>query len=522
MGADEEDDYSEIQSALSSIGLSAVLIFGATLLSQGLGFLTRVIMARYLPVDGYGDVVIGLSILNLFGLVALAGMPKTISRYIPRQETVDECRGVLVPAFQIVGILSISVSVIIFFSAESLGRVVFGNQNLVWIIQMFAGILPFYAMFKLCVGGFRGYETTYPRIITQNVLRPVFLLGGIVIFVSLGYGTTGIAIAHGAAFVGATVIGIAILLRIGDFDIRGFARRDPTGRYRELLAFSVPIAASGATNVIAQHSDLIILGIIKSSTDVGIYDVTYKMAIFLPLLFTPALGYLFQPIMSRFDANADLRRMDELYTVMTRWLVVAAFPVFALFFIFPEQSLGFIFGTNYQSGKTALQILLIGFMIGLLPGMTGNFLTAVGETKLLMFISVGTMLLNVAANIAFIPEFGIAGAAMATAIARVTYVTLQFYFIHRKYHISPFERNYVVPTVLMTGILLCINLFPVPFAGLNFVAAVAVAVCLGILYIGLFLVTRSVYPVELTLIDRLLEKIGVPFTISGHFDIFVR
>lgn len=45
MTADESIDSSEIQSALGSIGLSAALVFGATLLSQGLGFLTRVTMA---------------------------------------------------------------------------------------------------------------------------------------------------------------------------------------------------------------------------------------------------------------------------------------------------------------------------------------------------------------------------------------------------------------------------------------------------------------------------------------------
>ncbi|MFB6187851.1 MAG: flippase [Halobacteriaceae archaeon] len=484
MSSDGDIEYSEIQSALRSIGLSAALIFGATLLSQGLGFLTRVVMARYLPVDGYGNVVIGLSVLNLFGIAALVGMPNALSRYLPRQETTNERRSILVSTFQIVGVFSLTLAISVYLAADLLAILVFGDQGLVWIIRIFAGILPFYAMFRLSLGGFRGYEATYPRIILQNVLRPGLQLAGIVVFVLIGYGTTGIAFAYGIAFVG--------------------------------------VAASGAINMIAKHSDLIILGIYKPSSLVGIYDVTFKMAVFLPLLFTPALGYLFTPIMSRLDANTELQRMDELYTVMTRWLVVAAFPIFALLFMFPGQSLGFFFGANYQGGQTALRILLIGFMIGLLPGMTGNFLTAVGETKLLMFISTGTMLLNVVVNIVLIPSYGIVGAAIATASARTFNIIFQYYFIYRKYSVNPFDRKYIIPTILMTGLFVSLFLAPISFTTLNFIMAVPVAAGLGFVYIAFFLVTRSIYEVELLLVDELLKKIGVHISVSDYLQPFVR
>lgn len=522
MSSDGDIEYSEIQSALRSIGLSAALIFGATLLSQGLGFLTRVVMTRYLPVDGYGNVVIGLSVLNLFGIAALAGMPNALSRYLPRQETTNERRSILVSTFQIVGVFSLTLTISVYLAGDLLATLVFGDQRLVWIIRIFAGILPFYAMFRLSLGGFRGYEATYPRIILQNVLRPGLQLAGIVVFVLIGYGTTGIAFAYGIAFVGVAVIGIVILYRKSECHVRDLAQHGSTRRYRELLTFSVPLAASGAINMIAKHSDLIILGIYKPSSLVGIYDVSFKMAVFLPLLFTPALGYLFTPIMSRLDANTELQRMDELYTVMTRWLVVAAFPIFALLFMFPGQSLGFFFGANYQDGQTALRILLIGFMIGLLPGMTGNFLTAVGETKLLMFISTGTMLLNVVVNIVLIPSYGIVGAAIATASARTFNIIFQYYFIYRMYSVNPFDRKYIIPTILMTGLFVSLFLAPISFTTLNFILAVPVAAGLGLVYIAFFLVTRSIYEVELLLVDELLKKIGVHISVSDYLQPFVR
>lgn len=522
MSSDEDIDYSEIQSALGSIGLSAALIFGATMLSQGLGFLTRVTMARYLPVDGYGNVVIGLSLLNLVGIAALAGMPAALSRYLPRQETAAERQSILSSAIRIVGVLSVTIAVGIYLVAEPLATFVFRNADLVWIIRIFAGILPFYAIFKLSLGGFRGYEQTYPRILTQNVIRPGLQLAGIMAFVLLGYGTTGIAFAYAMAFVGVAAIGIVLLYRGTEFSISNLARPVSTERYRELLAFSVPLAASGAINVIAKHSDLILLGIFKSSTQVGRYEVAFRIAIFASLLFTPAIGYLFQPIMSRFHANGDHQRMDDLYTIATRWIVIATFPIFAFFFLFSDQTLGFFFGENYRAGQTALQILLMGFLISLLPGLTGNFLTAVGETKLLMYISAGTMFLNIVINVALIPVYGIVGAAIATATARTFNNTIESYFIYREHGLSPFDRNYVFPTSLMMGIFFSIYLAPISFDSLTFVEAIPVAIGLGLVFLVVLLGTRSIYAVELKLIDGLLERAGLQVSLSDYLRPFVR
>lgn len=517
-----ETDGSEIESALGSIGVSAVLIFGATLLSQGLGFLTRVTMARYLPVDGYGNVVIGISVMNLFGIAALVGLPAAVARFLPRKETATERRAILASAVQVTGVFSVLVASGVFLSAELVATRLFGNADLVGVIRIFAGILPFYSLFNLCLGGFRGYEQTYPRVITQNVLRPGIQLAGIVLFVTLGYGTMGIAFAYAVAFGVVSIVGFAFLYRGGQFSLRDVARYGSVDRYRELLAFSVPLAATGAIDIIAKQSDLIILGIIKSSTEVGLYEVAFRIAIFVSLLFTTAVGYLFQPIMSRFDVNSKQQQMDTLYTVATRWILVASFPVFALFFLFPSQTLVFFFGESYGAGQVPLQILLVGFIIALVPGLTSMFLTAVGETTLLMYISAATMIVNVVINVALIPAYGMVGAAIATATARTFNNTVQSYVIYRKYGVHPFHRDYVLPTALMGAIFVLLAVGPFPLDQLSFPLGVLVATGIGLVYLLLVCLTRSIFAVELTLLDALFDRVGVPITVSEYLDPFVR
>ncbi|MFB6187009.1 MAG: oligosaccharide flippase family protein, partial [Halobacteriaceae archaeon] len=181
-------------------------------------------------------------------------------------------------------------------------------------------------------------------------LRPGLQLAGIVLFVTLGYGTAGIAFAYAAAFVVVAVIGIALLYWLSEFSVQEVVKRGPVRRYRELLTFSVPLAASGAINVIAKHSDLIILGTFKSSSVVGLYEVAFRIGIMIPVLFMPAIGFLYQPIMSRLHSNGDEKEMGMLYVVATRWMVLGGAPLFALFFLFPEQTLTFLFGARYSAG----------------------------------------------------------------------------------------------------------------------------------------------------------------------------
>jgi len=522
MNSDENIDYSEIQSALESIGLSAVLIVGATLLSQGFGLLTRITMARYLPIDGYGNVVIGLSVLNLFGLVALAGMPAALSRYLPRQDTADERRSILSSAFQVAALLSASFAVGIYLTAQPLAMFVFGNEDLVEVIRIFAGILPFFVLLRLSLGGFRGYETTLPRILTQNVLRPGLQLAGVILFVGLGYGTTGIAFSYVAAFSVVSVVGLLLLYRVSEFSPSTFVQRQSIGQYRELLTFSIPLVASGAVNIIAKHSDIVILGIYKSSSQVGLYEVAFRIGLFIPTLFMPAIGFLYQPIMSRFHANNSLEKMSMLYTIATRWMVVGAFPVFVLFFMFPEQTLEFLFGPDYTSGRNAFRVLVVGFMIALFPGLNGPFLTAVGKTKLLMYISVANMFLNLSLNVVLIPSYGIIGAAVATISARIFVNATKSIFIYRIYGIHPVSRNYVLPTLLIGVVFISSLLSPVQFDSLTFLQGFVVAAGFGLLYLLFIFVTKSIYGVELELLKRLLEKAGIKRSIYDIFQRFVR
>jgi len=80
----------------------------------------------------------------------------------------------------------------------------------------------------------------------QNVLQPGLQFAGIVALVSIGYGTAEIAFACGMAFVAVAAVSIVLLYRGGEFSAGDLVRQGLIMRYRELLAFSVPLSCLGS------------------------------------------------------------------------------------------------------------------------------------------------------------------------------------------------------------------------------------------------------------------------------------
>ena len=73
-----KSEFSEIRGALDSIGLSAAIVFvgSGSIPSQAMSFGTRIVITRFLPVDSYGEIVLGITVLNILGIVSILGSAK--------------------------------------------------------------------------------------------------------------------------------------------------------------------------------------------------------------------------------------------------------------------------------------------------------------------------------------------------------------------------------------------------------------------------------------------------------------
>jgi O-antigen/teichoic acid export membrane protein len=88
-----------------------------------------------------------------------------------------------------------------------------------------------------------------------------------------------------------------------------------------------------------------------------------------------------------------------------------------------------IFGEVFLPAYLPLIILLIGYTIYSTFMSIGAFYSSVGHVKLSYKISFVSAILNIVLNIAFIPKYGIIGAAIATSTSLVVLTLVHFVII---------------------------------------------------------------------------------------------
>jgi len=122
------------------------------------------------------------------------------------------------------------------------------------------------------------------------------------------------------------------------------------------------------------------------------------------------------PQFSRLYAQGDMKRLQHLVTLSARISLLIAIPVVLVFSTVGDTVISWVFGVEYVGAYLPLTILAIGQLINAGFGSVGFLLNMTGHERIVSKILWQTASLNIILNLALIPYFGLAGAAMASTI----------------------------------------------------------------------------------------------------------
>ncbi|PSQ28771.1 hypothetical protein BRD03_02230 [Halobacteriales archaeon QS_9_68_17] len=485
-------------------GSAAFILFG-TVVSMGLSFGIRVVLARLLGSDGYGVVVLGFTVATLVAIVAKSGLPRGVARELPRRESESERRDVALSGLTLGLCLGSGLGVLLYAFSPLITTRVFDDQRLTFVLQAFSFIVPFIVIRSIAVSIFRGYNRTGERVLLNNFLAPVARFVLIVSAVALGYEVGGAAVAW---VIGAGITAIAALVllhrRIGVFVRDGY---EP--QHRSLLAFSLPLMLSAAIWNVVQQADNLLLGYFSTASIVGQYDIAFTLAKLLLAVIT-AFGFLFMPIFSELHAEENAEAMNRFYNVTAKWAASLAFPLYLVALLFPATILSTAFGPEYASADGVLRIISTGFFFHILSGLSGNALIAIGRTRTILLCNLAIVALNTSLNVALIPAYGIEGAAIASAIS---YSGLNLLYIRtlRKYDVFPFSLPTLAPLgitgvlVLLPWLILRPEVIGEPLGVVLFIALTAV------IYLPVYVLSGGVQRADVEVLVDVENSVGRRF-----------
>jgi O-antigen/teichoic acid export membrane protein len=204
------------------------------------------------------------------------------------------------------------------------------------------------------------------------------------------------------------------------------------GLAKKLFSSSWPLILSGAMVIIYMKIDQVMIGLLLSDAQVGIYSVAVKFAtmfLFLPAAISVSL---FPSIVNSKKISQEVyySRFQKLFDLMTWVPMTFVIPLF----LFSNLIVVFLYGAEYSLAGPTLAILIWSAVATSVKFAVEKYLINENKTKIIFSNALIGAVVNVIFNLALIPVFGILGAAVATLISYTasSYLGLLLYPSTRK------------------------------------------------------------------------------------------
>ncbi|MEY7849611.1 flippase [Natrarchaeobius sp. A-rgal3] len=458
----DEGDVSKLLSSAVLIGAGQVFYSASQLIE-------RVVVARLLTTDAYGEVSIGLAILTFVTTLGLVGVRDGVPRFMSRYDDDANERGAWITGVLIATVATVLLTIVLLFETGLVSDLLFDRPDSQRLVFLFVLCIPFTVGLELAVAGIRGRENTLYRTYTRDLLYPTARLLFLVGFLLAGFGIHAAAMAYLVGAAVSCLVAVVLLNRlvsiVGEYRLH----------VRELLIFSAPLVFATVLSNMLTRTDTLMLGFFRSSHEVGLYGAAFPLASGM-LLVLSSFGFMYLPLASRLDADDERAEVESVYELTTKWVFIITFPLFLTFVVFPGDVLSIVFGEDYREGGLALAILAVGFFTSAMFGRNRETLSALGFTAAIMAANGVAFGLNIALNLVLIPRYGYMGAAVTSMLSFVTLNLTVYAVLKLKYGITPFSR-----WSARTFVVLPVVLFPIAFALSGWIS-------LSILTLPLFLV----------------------------------
>ncbi len=414
----------------SSLNVLMIRVMGVVLF-----FVTTLYITNNFDPEGVGQYDFSRSLLIFLGAVALFGMQQSIiyfSGYLSARKRLGHLKKIYLKM------------VVLVFGLSALVFVIGRLMNLEYIVAITSfeisdtalktiTALFFYALTMLNIDAFRAVNKIYLSEIQRNILRYLLFFLAVIAINMMD---------QPEKLVDVFLWNFAILAVLSTFVLffyfpkEGLTEEEEIFRSRDILRRSAPMAVSAVAFLLIQSLDILMLSSLSNYETVAYYGVAVKLTTLVSIVLT-SVNAVIAPRIAEFFTARNREALNTTIQKATQLVFVITAPMILVLGIFGITILK-IFGEGYEAANWALVILLAGQAVNTLCGSVGVYLNMTGKQKIFQVILLSALAINVALNFILIPEYGMNGAAIATAFSVILWNIAAVYYVYRKDRIRIF------------------------------------------------------------------------------------
>ena len=357
---------------------------------------------------------------------------KYTTQYRTEQNT-KKLKNVIITSTLFEVILGIVFTVLSFllsdFMANILERPTIGNLIQIASFTILAG-----ALLRAAQSAFIGYDKMKLHSVTL-VLQSIFKTALMTVLVYLQFGEYGATIGNAVSFMGAGLVGIALLyiVIIKKLQQEKDGNLEILSTLKTLLKFGIPLSiATMLVGVLSQYY-ISLLAINTSDVIYGNYQVALSFAM-LVSLFASSVATMLFPTFSKVKGHEDQKTLSNIFQYSVKYtsliIVPATFAVIAL----SQPGVQTLFQSKYEHTPLFLSLYVTTFLYSAIGNLSaGALINSQGQTQFNLKITVLTFILGMILSLLLIPPFGVLGLLAVHISVGVPGMLISLWWINKHY-----------------------------------------------------------------------------------------
>ncbi|MBI4145227.1 flippase [Candidatus Woesearchaeota archaeon] len=418
-----------MQTYARTLARGATILLVMSVVTAGLGYLFRLLLARTLSVAEVGLFFAVFGFINMVYSIKSFGIGPALIRLVTEYRSARNFEGikqVLLSFFIIQFVIFLIGTVLIL----ALRRILVDSYFKDPMASSLLLILVAASFFFVIITTFRVFFTAYQKFTyysTIELFQALFVLIICAVLLPFFASPSIPAWAYLASFALVAVWCFILMLRIFPY----FSVRASITWHllRQLIVEGVPVTLTILLTSLLGYIDVALLTYFRPLEEVALYSIALPTAQLLRYL-PKALSSTLLPVSAEMHLR-DPQRLGSRLATLYKYLFVVLVPFSVLLGVFADTIIVVLFGSDYAGAAPAISILAGGAVFSNALLVTQNVILGVGQSKAYFRVSFAGVLFAIAANLALIPRFGILGASVATTATTLIMFLLSMRIIRR-------------------------------------------------------------------------------------------
>lgn len=473
--------------AINRILKNLSAVFFGDLFVKFSGMAIAIILARYLGPEDYGKYSFVIAGVFIFMVFSDFGLNDLIIRDVARNHN-------LAPQYFISSLISKTIlsCLSIIFLILYVYLMGYSEEIILYTIVFSASIL-FIVLMNSITSIFKAFEQM-GYVLLISIISSAVLLVFIVSLVYFNGSLLQIIFFRVLALLIGFIAGFIILTK----KIIKFKFSIDLSFIRRLLANAFPFLTNGIIHVLYLNTDIILLSKMKGALHVGWYTAAANDLFFGLFIIPAAISTITYPIFSK-QYKEDIDRLCNSSNFTIKILTILGVPISVGTFILSPQIIHAIFGSQYENSITVLRIFSVAISFAFVRDPLGFALAAIGKVKILMWLNIFFLALNIILNLILIPSYAEIGAAIASVICILLSLPMTYYILKSRINNLSMIKNYFKPilaALIMGSVVYALN-------GYNLIAVIFIG---AIIYGAAIFILGTFNPPELLILKNLIKR----------------